>query len=376
MNLRDWLFRARLAWEETRYTLARAFQPTVAPLRPTAIQLEDRVLLSVSPAALVVEADPGQQQLESDSAAAAIAEAGPHDAAEANQNPADEVRTAADALALLDALQDDLLPAAQQEQWRYEIVFLDSSVADAERLLDDLRAQDGRRDLEIVQLDSQRNGLAQITEALAQRQDVDAIHILSHGTQRGVKLGSTWLTPDNLDQYRAVLRGWGCALTEQADLLFYGCDLAAGDEGRGLLAEIAALTGADVAASSDDTGHAELGGDWDLEYARGQIEASAPITAAAQDSWQALLNSFVVTNTNNSGGGSLRQAILDANSLSGADTITFNIPLTDPNHYYYRDNGVAGTLAPRSRPRWPMRPLWISIRIIRRAPRAPGIGSP
>ncbi|MEQ1861587.1 MAG: hypothetical protein ABMA13_16825, partial [Chthoniobacteraceae bacterium] len=36
--------------------------------------------------------------------------------------------------------------------------------------------------------------------------------------------------------------------------------------------------------------------------------------------------SFVVTNTNDTGTGSLRQAILDANALAGLDTITFNIP--------------------------------------------------
>ncbi len=35
---------------------------------------------------------------------------------------------------------------------------------------------------------------------------------------------------------------------------------------------------------------------------------------------------FTVTNTNNSGGGSLRQAILDANGAAGTDTIEFNIP--------------------------------------------------
>jgi hypothetical protein len=38
-----------------------------------------------------------------------------------------------------------------------------------------------------------------------------------------------------------------------------------------------------------------------------------------------------VTNTNDSGAGSLRQAILDANATAGADTISFNIPATDPN---------------------------------------------
>lgn len=36
--------------------------------------------------------------------------------------------------------------------------------------------------------------------------------------------------------------------------------------------------------------------------------------------------SFVVTNTNNHGAGSLRQAILDANATAGLDNITFNIP--------------------------------------------------
>jgi len=35
---------------------------------------------------------------------------------------------------------------------------------------------------------------------------------------------------------------------------------------------------------------------------------------------------YIVTNTNNSGSGSLRQAILDANANSGADNIIFNIP--------------------------------------------------
>src|SRR5262249_7656588 len=37
-------------------------------------------------------------------------------------------------------------------------------------------------------------------------------------------------------------------------------------------------------------------------------------------------STFIVTNTNNSGPDSLRQAILDANASPGADVITFNIP--------------------------------------------------
>jgi hypothetical protein len=40
---------------------------------------------------------------------------------------------------------------------------------------------------------------------------------------------------------------------------------------------------------------------------------------------------FTVTNTNDAGPGSLRQAILDANALAGADTIAFNIPGAGPH---------------------------------------------
>ena len=41
---------------------------------------------------------------------------------------------------------------------------------------------------------------------------------------------------------------------------------------------------------------------------------------------------FTVTNTSDSGAGSLRQAIVDANSNPGSDIIAFNIPATDPGY--------------------------------------------
>src|SRR5207244_3239600 len=40
---------------------------------------------------------------------------------------------------------------------------------------------------------------------------------------------------------------------------------------------------------------------------------------------------FTVTNTNDSDGGSLRQAIIDANSNPGADAIAFSIPGPGPH---------------------------------------------
>jgi hypothetical protein len=50
-------------------------------------------------------------------------------------------------------------------------------------------------------------------------------------------------------------------------------------------------------------------------------------------------STYNVTNTNDSGPGSLRQAIIDANNRSGADAINFNIPKSDPG-YQLRMSGV------------------------------------
>jgi hypothetical protein len=41
----------------------------------------------------------------------------------------------------------------------------------------------------------------------------------------------------------------------------------------------------------------------------------------------AIATTFTVTNTNNAGAGSLRQAILDANASPGADSITLTFPV-------------------------------------------------
>jgi Ca2+-binding RTX toxin-like protein len=61
------------------------------------------------------------------------------------------------------------------------------------------------------------------------------------------------------------------------------------------------------------------------------------------------LTRYTVTNSKDSGSGSLRQAILDANSNLGTDIIDFDIPTKDENHYYYRDDKIEGQVTSRFR---------------------------
>ncbi len=172
-----------------------------------------------------------------------------------------------------------------------EMIFVDSSVDNYESLIADLLTQEEGPQFEIVTLDSHSDGVEQISHAFAGRTDVAAVHVVSHGAAGQVQLGSTILNADNLDGYAGELAGWRAALTDDADLLFYGCDLAGDDAGETLLAALGELTGADVAASDDLTGHESLGGDW--ESIRDGLPRQLIFVDESVDNYQSLVDDIL-----------------------------------------------------------------------------------
>ncbi len=186
-------------------------------------------------------------------------------------------------------ISEALLESQTQDERRQEIVFIDQTVADYQSFLDDIQQSGDNVDFVVVVLDSSSNGIEQISQVLGDYQDVDAVHIISHGTDGQIFLGNSPLFSSNLDQYSDQISSWGNSFTEDADILIYGCDLAATEDGQSLINNLSLLTGADVAASIDTTGNASLGGDWDLEYSQGNIETNIAISIALQDSWNNVL---------------------------------------------------------------------------------------
>ena len=175
-------------------------------------------------------------------------------------------------------------------------------------------------------LDSDSDGIDQISEYLANYSGIESVHIVSHGTDGEVRLGNTVLNADSLERYAGQIAAWGSSFTSSADILFYGCDLAATEDGELVLEALSELTGADINASDDLTGHAALGGDWDLEYVSGHIETDVIFSASVQENWYHTLATFTVTTFNDvvdAGDGvlSLREAVIAANDNSEADTI-------------------------------------------------------
>ena len=260
-----------------------------------------------------------------------------------------------DAPAALWASVDDRIPAAADTagtatalapagaQARRELIVVDAAVPDAQGLVDTLTAGTPTR-FGIVQLEPGRDAIAQIGEALAAAGRVDAVHVLSHGEPGALVLAGERIDAAALEARADVLRAWAGALSDDADLLLYGCDLAASAEGAALMDRLATLTGADVAASDDPTGAGALGGDWDLEAARGRIDTEAlsatdALAMAEKAAWDHLLGTLSVDTANDVVDGdtssvaallasrgadghiSLREAVIAANHTQGADTI-------------------------------------------------------
>ena len=224
-----------------------------------------------------------------------------------------------------------------------ELIFIDAGAPDYGQFVDDLlKRQAEHRDFDFVLLDSSRNGIAQVTEALSEHQNLDAIHFVSHGNSEGFQLGGTWIDSTSVDRYQGVIAGWQNALAGDADILIYGCDLASSQNGRDLVHQMGALTGADVAGSDDLTGHEELGGDWELEYRIGDLDSDIVFSADVMANWYGTLGTTTVTTTDDVVSGdadltsidalnanpgtdgviSLREAIIAANANADADTIT------------------------------------------------------
>jgi glucose/arabinose dehydrogenase len=176
-----------------------------------------------------------------------------------------------------------------------ELVFIDPSLDAYRRLAASAAAR-----AEVILLDRQRDGMSQITEALADRQNIGAIHLISHGRAGALQLGSSNFS--DVSQYQAQLQSWQQSLSADADILIYGCDVAATPEGQDFIQQISQLTGADVAASTNLTGNAAKGGDWILETATGTIDHNLALSQSLQSSYDGVFAGFTYNTFSNSTG--------------------------------------------------------------------------
>ena len=174
-----------------------------------------------------------------------------------------------------------------------ELVFVDTSVADYAAFENDIRSSANERPIEVFLLDGSKDGIAQVSEVLLgyDAGQVEAMHIISHGSHASVELGSTTLNSGNLSKYREALSSWSEKFTKDGDLLLYGCLTGKDSSEDRFIDQLSDFTGADVAASEDITGN---GGDWDLEATTGTIEAEIAVSKSLQARYQSTLQTMYI----------------------------------------------------------------------------------
>ncbi|MCP3873608.1 MAG: DUF4347 domain-containing protein [Desulfobacteraceae bacterium] len=165
-----------------------------------------------------------------------------------------------------------------------EIIIIDSDVENYQQLIQGISP-----DARVIVLASSKDGLGQINDILSNFENLDAIHIVSHGDSGSLLLGNTPLNLQNLDENASQVETWGQSLSEEGDIMLYGCDVAKGEEGQLFVNRLSELTDADVAASTDPTGHENLGGDWDLESQTGNIETAIAFSDQTKDEYYSIL---------------------------------------------------------------------------------------
>ncbi len=191
-----------------------------------------------------------------------------------------------------------------------EIIFLDVRVADYQQLLEQVNRPGAR----VVLLDAERDAIDQIAAFLDGFSGVDAVHIISHGTEGNLIIGGRSYTADSLtSEHDTSMARIGRALSADGDILLYGCEIGQGSAGERLIETVASMTGADVAASANKTGATEFGGDWTLESHTGTIDALA-LFDLAQPQWSHLLATNI-----DLGGGTLSFNNANRTLVSGVD---------------------------------------------------------
>ncbi|MFM7116396.1 MAG: DUF4347 domain-containing protein, partial [Planctomycetota bacterium] len=167
------------------------------------------------------------------------------------------------------------------------LVVVDQGIADYQTLLHDIQNQLPQQH-SLLLIDSTGDGWLQLNQYLSQHQGIQQVHLFSHAASGQLLLGNQSLQIDDLfnDDSAAI---WQRALHPDANVFLYGCQLAADPAGEQFVSQFAIFSGADVAASIDQTGSASSA-DWDLEFSVGLLNSDSLFSDDNPLHWEGTLD--------------------------------------------------------------------------------------
>ena len=202
-----------------------------------------------------------------------------------------------------------------QMPWTRSLVIIDSSVDELELLKTGLKLG-----AEVVVLHPQFDGIEQITALMGRRQDLQKVHLVSHGNSGSLKLGASELNSLNIEQYSTQLKSWFVNSGNSVSLLVYGCQVADGVAGQSFIQKLHDLTGANIAAATQTVGSSSRGGVWQLDY---RLGAADPEMVFSDEVIQSYSGTFMNEETPLN----MTDEVIDLSNLTEEDSVfvTFNV---------------------------------------------------
>ena len=133
---------------------------------------------------------------------------------------------------------------------------------------------------QVIPINGNGDVVAQITKALGTLTNIDVLRFVSHGSDGNLWFGKQAFDTNTLHAHSPQVAAWKKSLSTDAQILLYGCRVAATDQGRSFVNQLATMTHARVAASTNVTG---MGGDTDLEYQVGRLSDGILASAASYE---------------------------------------------------------------------------------------------
>src|SRR5690606_10210017 len=128
-------------------------------------------------------------------------------------------------------LESGVTPVSNGPGAGRHLLFIDSSVDGWQQIVASVR-----EDIDVVMLDPDQDALEQIAGRIKAGATVDAVHIISHGSEGVLMLGGKALDLAALPGEAAWLADIRAGLADDADILLYGCNIGQGESGAALLA--------------------------------------------------------------------------------------------------------------------------------------------
>ena len=112
----------------------------------------------------------------------------------------DDTQALSDALAAATPQSDDSSQGLEGHL-KNEVAFIDPNIQNYQSLIDGIRPE-----VEIIIIDGNQDGFAQMAEILSGMKNLDAIHIFSHGSSGQIRMGTVTLETDALQTNSDMLQ--------------------------------------------------------------------------------------------------------------------------------------------------------------------------